>query len=174
MPLVKTRLEDGSYNYIPKGAIDNPEYKVTVEDLDEIIAFIFSKKSEIEEAQSVVSTKNKELSKIKQQAVLYLKELGRTDFKSDLGTIKVDQKLNVKNPQSEEDFQKFNAYLKEKGLYERLAKVNNKSLNSLYSSELKEAVKRGDGMSFSIPGIGEPTRFTDLKVTKARTEKEES
>lgn len=140
---------------------------VTVADLDDLVKTIFEQRVKIEESEKVTSELNKELALLKAKAVNYLKELGRENFKSPFGTISVNQKWRVSLPQTDEDKAALFNWLRGQGLFDKYATVNSQSLNSLYLAEWDAAKARGEGMTFSMPGIGEPKLFEDLGVRKA-------
>jgi hypothetical protein len=144
-----------------------PRPSVTVADLDNLVAAIQAKRQEIEAQEKIVSALNIDLSKLKQTAVHYLKELGREKYQTPFGTISIQQKWRVNMPQTDEDKQALFAHLRERGLFEKYATVNSQSLNSLFMADWEAAQKRGEGMDFHMPGIGEPKLFEDLGIRKS-------
>ncbi len=141
--------------------------KVTVADLDALVADIFEQRKKIEESEAATSLLNIELTKMKAKALNYLKSLGRDDFKSPMGTIRASLKWRVNLPASDEDKAKLFEHLRERGLFDRYATVNSQSLNSLFMADWEAAKEEGRGMEFKMPGIGEPKSFEDLNVRKA-------
>jgi hypothetical protein len=146
--------------------VETETASVTVAELDDLVRQIFDKRLVIEEAEAVVSGHNKELAKLEEKAVVYLKELGRDNYRTEWGTVSILEKWRVNLPQTDEDKQAFFQYLREKGLFDRLATVNSNSLNSLYMAEWAAAQEEGKGMEFSIPGIGAPKLFEALGKRK--------
>ena len=149
----------------PQGT-STPPQKVTVEELDLLVSDIFTKKKEIEASELVTSGLNKELAVLKGRAVNYLTELGREDFKSPYGNVSISQKWRINMPATDEDKAALFDWMRERQIFDRYATVNSNSLNSLYMAEWEDAKKRGEGMTFSMPGIGEPKLFTDLGMRK--------
>ncbi len=143
-----------------------PKPSVTVAQLDELVAKIFEKRKEIEAAELVTSKLNIELAKMKQDCVVYLKELGRENYKSPYGSISVQQKWRVNMPQTDAEKQALFEWMREKGIYDKYATVNSASLNSLWNAEREAAAKRGELMEFEIPGLGAGKLFEDLGMRK--------
>ncbi len=147
--------------------VDAPEKEVTVADLDNLVEAIAKKRAEIEASEVVTSLLNKDLATMKARGVRYLKALGRDDFKSPNGSIAINQKWRVGLPATDEDKAKLFAWMREQGIFEAYATVNSNSLNSLYKQEWEAATKRGEGMEFSMPGIGPSKLFEDLGFRKS-------
>lgn len=146
--------------------------KVTVETLDQLCKDIFTMQEEIDKANTIVKQMNKNLDQLRFKAVGYLKDLKREDYKSPFGSIRVAQKWRVNMPATEEEKLKFFEYLREKGLFEKYATVHSQSLNAYYMAEWNEAKKRGEGIGFGIPGIGEPKLFEDLGIRRSGNKSE--
>jgi hypothetical protein len=144
------------------------EGKVTVKELDELAAYIFAKRQRIEAIEELVSQENKELAVAKAKFVSYLKELGREDYKSSGGTLSIQAKWRVALPATDEAKTKFFDWLRERGIFDKYATVHSASLNSLYNAEWEAAKDRGEGLSFSIPGVPEPKLFEDLRPYPSR------
>jgi hypothetical protein len=127
-----------------------------------------SSPSGTEAIENLVSQENKELTEAKAKFVLYLKELGREDYKSGRGTLSIQSKWRVALPATDEAKAKFFEWLREKGIFDKYATVHSASLNSLYNAEWEAAKDRGEGLSFSIPGVPEPKLFEDLRPYPSR------
>jgi len=173
MALQKMTTADGRNTYVPKNAINNPEYKITVEDLDEMVDMVFTVRTEYEEAKAESARMYNELEALKFQVTTYLKALDREDYKSGAGTVKAETRMRVKNPQTPEDKAKLNNFLKERDLFEQYVSVNNQTLNAFFKAEYNEAVKRGEGMTYKMPGVPDPVFSEELRVTKNRKSKGE-
>lgn len=146
--------------------------QVTVKELDELGKYIFDQVNLIEAMEKLVTEENKKLAAAKCKMVLYLKELGREDYKTDAGSLSISNVWRVNLPQTDEDKAKLFGWLKEKGVFEKYATVHSASLNSLYNAEWDAAKQRGEGLNFAIPGVPEPKLFEALKTYKARKAKE--
>lgn len=141
--------------------------QVTVADLDRLVETIFEQRKKIEESEAVTTELNKQLAEMKAKAVNILKALGREDFKSPHGSIRVAVKWRVNMPATDEDKAMLFNHLRERGLFDRYATVNSNSLNSLFMADWEAAKEEGRGMDFRMPGIGEPKAFEDLNIRKA-------
>jgi|SRR5690606_24149493 len=139
-----------------------PKKPITVEQLDALIALLFQKKEEAKELEKLVTAKNVEISKVRADITVALKELGREDYKAAAGSVKLKTIWRVSLPQSDEDKQKLFDWLKERGIFNKYATVNSNSLNSLYMAEWEDAKKRGEGMEFEIPGVPQPKSFQTI------------
>jgi hypothetical protein len=136
--------------------MENQTASVTVADLDALVRQIFDQKLLIEEAEAGVTVLNKELARLEEKAVVCLEELERDNYKTEFGTIYINEKWRVNMPQTDEDKQALFGFLREKGIFDKYATVNSNSLNSLYMAEWEAAIEDGKGMEFSMPGIGAP------------------
>ena len=141
---------------------------VTVADLDQLVEDIFQQKSKIEEMEAVTSEENKKLQALENKAVLYLEELGRDSYKSPAGSVGIQEKWRFALPKSEEDRVAFFSYLKEKGVFDQLITVNSNTYNSFVSKEWELAKESGEGLSFHIPGVPEPSLFKMLTKRKSK------
>jgi hypothetical protein len=146
---------------------ENPK-AITVQDLDQLIAQISAKREEIEKSEAVTTGLNKELALLKAKAVNYLKELGRENFQSPHGTVRVSQKWRVNLPKTDDGKAALFEWMRGQGIFDMYATVNSNSLNALYMAEWEAAKKRGEGLEFSMPGIDAPKLFEDLSYSKAR------
>lgn len=145
-----------------------PGTTVTVEQVEELAKKIKDKRAEKEEKAEILSKCNQELDELEQKAVLMLKEIGKSSYKGEHGTLTKVVKWQVKQPETEEDREKFFGWLKEKGIYEQVISVNSQKLLSLYLQEW-DAVKQSDPMdalNFRIPGIKEATSYETLSFRK--------
>lgn len=148
------------------------EKSVTVEELDSMIENLFKSRKEIEDDEAKVSEKQAKLDALKAKIVLTLKEHERSSYKSDFGTVTVSEKWRVKLPENDIEKGKLFDHLRERGLFNKYATVNSNSLNSLWAADREAAMKNGQGMEFTFPGIGEPSLFETLHITKGKGAKE--
>lgn len=145
---------------------------VTVKDLDKLVEDIAKKRAEIDELADKTTEKNKEMMALQTKAYNYLRELGREDFKSPVGTLSIKTIWNVTNPKTEEDKAALFDWMRKRGIYDAYASVNAASLKSLYMAEREAYIKGGgDPMLFSMPGM-EPAKFYEIaQFTKTRKSK---
>lgn len=144
--------------------------QVTVKELDEICEKIAAKEREIEAHEAVLTEHNKELAALEGRAVQYLKELGRESYDAPAGKIKIEEKWRVNLPATDQEKTLLFDHLRERGIFDKYATVNANSLNSLYKADWDAAKARGEGMEFSMPGIGAPKLFEkpNFKAAKVK------
>lgn len=90
-----------------------------------------------------------------------LEATGLKTFKSELGSFSVTNTQSVKVPSGEAKDAFFN-YLKEKNMFEALATVHSKTLNSWYNEEVKKDA------FFKVPGLEDPTSYQKIRFVKAK------
>ena len=135
---------------------------VTVAELDELIKKIAEKEAEIEAQKEVLTAKNKELATLEGKCVQYLTELDRKNYDSPFGKVSIAQKWRVNLPEDDRAKRELFDHLRERGIFDKYATVNSNSLNSLYRQDWEAAKERGEGLEFSMPGIGAPKLFEAL------------
>lgn len=141
---------------------------ITVTEFDGLIEKIFALKKEIESDEEKVSEKQKTLDSLKTKVISSLKEQERDSYKSPLGTVTISEKWRVKLPSEDSDKAALFEHLRERGIFAKYATVNANSLNSLYLADWEAAKIVGNGMEFKMPGIGEPSLFETLHITKGK------
>lgn len=72
---------------------------------------------------------------------------------------------SVTTPKTPEEKQALFEFLQSKGIFLEIASVNSQTLNSLYKSLATEAEEKGN-YDFKMPGVGEPTTYTSLKLRR--------
>lgn len=145
-----------------------PGTTVTVEQVEELARQIKEKRKEKEEKAEILSQCNSELDELEQLAVRMLKEIGKSSYKGEHGTLTKVVKWQVKQPETEADREQFFGWLKEKGIYDQVISVNSQKLLSIYTQEW-DAVKASDpleALNFKIPGIKEATSYETLSFRK--------
>lgn len=150
--------------------------KATVAELDQMMSRLSDIRVEKDGLEDKVTELNKEAMRLQAQADKYMAELGREEYAHpDFGKFVRLQKWSVRNPVTDSDKIAFFTHLRERGIFEKYATVNNKSLNSYFKAEWEEAKERGEGMTFSLPGIGAPdvhetVEFKPKRKTKRMSE----
>ena len=142
---------------------------ITVTEFDNLIKSIFDMENEIEADEEKVKEKQRKLDSLKAKTVIALKEQERSSYKCEHGTVTISEKWRVKLPSEDADKKALFDHLRERGIFEKYATVNANSLNSLYMQDWEAAKKAGEGMEFRMPGIGDPSLFEALKITKGKT-----
>lgn len=130
--------------------------EVTVQGLDLLCQQIAEKDLEHDEKDRAKKDAYKELEQLKYRAAQYLKELGREDYKSPYGDVAIVQKWRVNMPEDDNAKSALFDHLRERGIFDKYASVHAQSLNSLYMKDWEAAKERGEGMEFSMPGVGAP------------------
>lgn len=142
--------------------------EVTVQTLEDLAEQIAVLREEIAVDKAALSEKNELLEETEQNFLNHLKELGKTSYKSNFGTISKVEKWRVNLPDSPEAKEELQAYLIEKGLKSMLT-VNSNTLNSYYMQEWEIVKESGDpeaAMNFSIPGLKEPKLYETISFRK--------
>lgn len=142
--------------------------EVTVQTLEDLAEQIAVLREEIAVDKASLSEKNELLEETEQNFLNHLKELGKTSYKSNFGTISKVEKWRVNLPDSPEAKEELQAYLIEKGLKSMLT-VNSNTLNSYYMQEWEIVKESGDpeaAMNFSIPGLKEPKLYETISFRK--------
>lgn len=148
----------------------NPSQRpVTIDDLEALGKEIEKKREEVKAKKKIYSEANEELELLEQRVLGVLKEAGKKSYTTEVGRITRVEQFRVSLPKGPEEWEKFFAYAKEKGVYEELITVNSNTLNSFYMQEWDNVKKNGlpeDALSFSIPGIEEPKVRETISFTK--------
>jgi hypothetical protein len=145
--------------------------QVSVQELDKLMEQLFDAKVEAKRIEAQLSEQNKEIGSLRAKITSALKELGREDYKTPVGTFRLQTKWRVGLPQTAEDKAAFFSWLRDKGIFDQYATVNSNSLNSLYMREWEAAKERGEGMEFSIPGVPLPKAFETVGEYASRKKK---
>jgi len=142
--------------------------EVTVQDLETLAEQMAAMREDIEIDKKALSEKNALLEEIENKFLTHLKELGKTSYKSNFGTVSKVEKWRVNLPDSPEAKEQLFAYLMEKGLKSMLT-VNSNTLNSYYMQEWEQVKASGDAeaaMNFTVPGIKEPKLHETISFRK--------
>lgn len=142
---------------------------VTIDQVETLAKQIAEKRLEKEAQAKVLSKVNEELEELEQLAVRTLKEMGKDSYRSEFGTISKVTKWRVNLPNSEENREAFFAYLKEKGLFEKMVSVNSNTLNSFFMQEWEASKDPSDplaALDFRLPGISEPSSYETMSFRK--------
>ena len=126
---------------------------------------------EKDELAEKVTEKNKEMAVILGRVTAYMKEAGMEDYVAPTATVGIDQKWRVNLPDGDQNQTLLFEHLRERGIFDAYATVNSNSLNSLYMKDWAEAKNRGEGMTFSMPGIDAPKLFETSKIKPKKVKK---
>lgn len=150
--------------------------EVTIKAVDSLIAdSVFL--TELVEDLSLMSTfLNKLIMRLEQKGGSYLKALGRESYESPSGVIQLSGKWAVRMPKDDEAKLALFDHLKSRGIFERYATVNSRSLQALYVADWKAACKKDPEawVLFEMPGVPTPVfdEFTKIKGNGARRRKD--
>lgn len=141
---------------------------ITVKDLDLLCEYLAEKEKEAEMLEDKLTDVNKDINQLNAKITNYLKDLNREEYDSPHGKVKIVEKWSVNLPDSDINKVAFFNWLREKGIFERYATVNSRSLQSLFKAEWDAAKARGEGMEFALPGINPAKLFekTEFKAKK--------
>lgn len=144
---------------------------LTVEDLDALVESYFKVQAEKAEAEDDVRKINIVLAQMEAKLVEYLKAVGRKDYKHASGTVKLAPRWSVTMPATDLEKQTFFSWLKDKGIFDRYATVNSRSLQSLWNAERDAAIKEDPAaaLDFNLPGLGKPSYFEGINKRKGAT-----
>ncbi len=142
---------------------------VTVRDLDLLLEALAGKEAELEKQSEVTKKINKEIARLEGQVVAHLKDLGRTDYDSPIGKARIEEKWRVNMPADDMAKRELFDHLRARDIFDKFATVNANSLNALFMADWKEAQERGEGVTFSMPGIGAPKLFEALRFKLNKT-----
>jgi len=142
---------------------------ITVDELDELVAQRFEKKLEVEAKDKEKKALNKELTALDAQILSALVELDREDYKSEDGSVRIQEDWYVTVPKDQEDRDLLFAWLKERNIFEKYITINGTSLKALFKAERDAALARGeDMMTWGIPGLSDAKMHRLLKGLKGK------
>jgi len=158
----------GSQAAVPGGPEEAPKASVTVEDLDKLVQQWIKLDDELQEIAERSKAKGKEIMSLKGRISTHLVELGRKEFDSPLGKVAIKQRWSRTLPKSPEDRHAFFEWCKEKGIFENVITVHSGTYNATVAAEERAAEARGEGMTFSVPGVPAATLFEDVKLARSK------
>jgi len=143
---------------------------ITFAQVNELCESLQDKKEEISKAKAVKTKLEAEKNDIHRKILSVLKELGREEdgYKSPSGVARVVEKWNFKKPVTQADMQLLFNYMKDKDDFDTYATVDAGALKRYYKAEREEAIRKDPAaaVTFSLPGVPEPTLFEDITLTK--------
>lgn len=145
--------------------------KVTVEELDQLLANLAGLNQEKEDIAEALKEKNKEIFALELSAKNYLIELGRTDYDSPHGKGSLKEDFSVKLPQGPDNKKLLWDYMRAEGVYDAYATIHATAYKSYYKTKRDEAVEKGeDPMTFALPGT-DPAAVFEVFKFKAKKQK---
>lgn len=119
----------------------------------------------IEKTKAELALLQDEFSPLSDEIVKILEALNIDSISAEGFMFFIEEKSSVKIPRSNEDKEKFFAYLKSIGVYDEIVSVNSQTLNSLFKSLSEQALENGV-LDFQIPGIEEPKTYKSLRMRR--------
>ncbi len=145
---------------------------ITTEILDQMITEMTKARAVYESAKAVATERYKEFETLEGKVIEALTQAGKRKYHVDgIGLCYFIEKLVVTTPKTVESKKNFFDYLrKQYGDIFLLDKqgINHQSLQKIYNDCYKEAVERGEGAEFQIPGLEQPTTQISLGFRKER------
>ena len=139
---------------------------VTLEELNRIgeqIKHHRAAKAMIKEEMDAVNGKLRELETT---FIAYLQQNGMEKYViPGFGTAYIKTMFSYKIPKTPEQKTAFFGYLKERGIFDSMATVHSRTLNSWAKEEMAKAIEAGSS-DFQIPGLEIPTTSETLGVRK--------
>lgn len=141
--------------------------EVTTQELDEAVIAYKLAKEEYDKASAVSSEKNSVAEKLKQNLLDLLTAAGKSSYiVENVALISVSLKTQVTTPKTIEQKEQLFKWVENRLGREALIAyqtVNYQSLNSLYNSEMKEALEKGEEWN-GIDGLEMPTVVKTLSM----------
>ena len=137
---------------------------VTVEAMNLLVQDLSKLEEEKEVIEASLKLKNKAIIALEIKITEYMKDLKMEKYTSPFGELKINQTWRISLPKDELKKLELFEYLKSIGQFEARATVHSGSLNSLYMKNWKEAQERGEGMTYSMPGVDAPTLYEIVKL----------
>lgn len=144
---------------------------VTVKDLDALIQEFAELETKMDAHAEITKQFNKDHNAKLYRIAAFLKDLNRTEYDSPIGKFSVKEVWRVNMPETDIDKKLLFDHLRGRGIFDKYATVNSNSLNALYRLDWEEAKEKGEGMTFTMPGVPAPKfdtkpEFKPKKVKK--------
>lgn len=156
---------------------DNPPAPITIEAVDLLINDAVFFEELTDDLAELTTYINKKRMRLAQAGGSYLKTLKREDYVSPQGKIEIGGKWHVNMPETHDDKLALFQYLKDRKVFDTMATINSKSLNSLYMKTWDLACKADPDMRvlFEIPGVPGPqwNEFTKIKGLSGRNKRKD-
>jgi len=140
-------------------------YGVQNRTISETAANVAKLKRKKERAEKFAELRKEKFQEESQRLIRMFEAAEITSMTAHGFTFFIEDRETVRVPQSIEDKQALFRFLNDKGIFMQYATVHSQSLQSLYKTYAEEALKEGN-LQFRLPGIGEPSTVTTLKLRK--------
>ena len=125
-----------------------------------LVAELYDQREKVKSMEEAVDNEKGHLEGLKAKVMTCLDQAGKSNYKSERGTVSVVNKFSVETPKELEAKKAFFEWLEQRGLFDEYATVNSAKLNALYNEHLEIS---GDP-NFKIPGIGEAKHYKQLSI----------
>ena len=137
---------------------------LTVSDLKSEIEILKKLKEDSDAAEAAFDIVKASYETQRTKILAFLQENELPNFKvPGVLNVSVVNEFYVAYPQTQEDIEKFNAWLEDTGR-SHMRKLHSATLNSLFKEEMEKATENGEVVQ--IPGLGQPTTKQKLMVRK--------
>lgn len=125
-----------------------------------LVAEMYDQRVIVKAVEEELEKEKSKLEELKHKVLVLLENAGKSNYKSERGTVSIVNKFSVETPKALEDKRNFFKWLHEKGIFEEYTTVNSAKLNSLYNEQLELS----NDPNFKIPGIGEAKHYKQLSI----------
>lgn len=141
------------------------ETTVTIKKMNELITTLREHRDQKDGLKNELSLLEAKIQALEDAIRETLTACGLSNFKGNAGDVTLVEKSSVRVPKDPESKQAFFEYLRKRDMFDALATVNSQTLNSWYREEESLALERGE-FDFKVPGIGEPSVYTELRLRR--------
>lgn len=125
-----------------------------------LVTELYNLREKVKRMEEDVEKEKSQLEVLKTKVMTCLDQAGKSNYKSERGTVSIVNKFSVETPKEIEAKKAFFNWLHEKGIFEEYATVNSAKLNALYNEQLEIS----GNPDFKIPGIGEAKHYKNLSI----------
>ena len=145
--------------------METEQKQISIADFTSELEKLKTLQGELDEAERVADQIKEKFTEQKVRVMTFMQENEYTNHPiPGGGKVVIANKFYCAYPQSQEDIEKFHAWLDEQGRgHER--KMHSQSLNTLVNNMMEEAKERGEVVELP-PGIGLPSTKQELRVYK--------
>ncbi len=134
---------------------------ITVDELKRYCEGVANAREKVEQAKEILKSCQLTVDECEIRLLAALEESKLKTFKNELGSFTIKNTESVKIPHGEQK-DEFFRYLQDRGMFEALATIHSKTLNSWYNEESKK------DPFFKAPGLEAPTVYQKIVFTKAK------
>lgn len=141
---------------------------ITIQEVESLVKQLADQRELVENLKRPYSEANAKLEEMEMQMIGVLKEMGKSSYKSEYGTVSSRLEYRYNLPQTPEARAEYFKFLRDKGVFEQLITVNSNTHNSFCKAEMESAIERDpeSALTFRIPGVDEPKQREILSFRK--------